>query len=88
MSVPNEILADITIMRLDRSLSVADLDLPEGVVSLIPDEISVAAPVIPRAIEEPEPVEGEGVEGEEGAESGEGAEGAEGKAPEGGGDSE
>ena len=76
LSVPTVIEADVTIMSLDRSLSVADLDLAEGVKAMIPDEISVASPYIPRIVEEVVPEveldeDGEPIvpaEGEEGAE--------------------
>ncbi len=74
LSVPSIIEADVTEMTLDSSISVGDLKLPEGVVAAIADEISVASPYIPRAVEEAAPV----AEGEEGAEGAEGAEAAEG----------
>jgi len=78
LSVPAEIEADVSIMTLDRALAVRDLNLPEGVTAMVSEEVSVVSPVIPRAIEEPEPVVAEGEEGVEGVEGEEGAEGAEG----------
>lgn len=63
--IPNEIAVDVSIMTLDRRLSLADLDLPEGVTTKVGTNITVAAPVVPRgALEEEEELEGE--EGEEG----------------------
>ncbi len=64
--IPNEIEVDVSIMALDRRLSVADLNLPEGVSTKVGDNITVAAPVVPRGALEAEEEEGE--EGEEGAE--------------------
>ncbi len=75
-AVPNEILADISIMTLERSLSVADLNLPEGVTSLIEDEISVAASYMPRAAEEAKPAE----DGDEAAEASAGSPAEDGEA--------
>lgn len=79
-AIPVAIDANLSIMTLDRRIAVADLDLPEGSTTRVPENISVVAPVIPRAakVEEEELLEGE--EGEEGAEGaeGEGAEGSEG----------
>ncbi len=77
-SVPTVIEADVTSLTLDSSISVADLDLPEGVVAAIADEISVASPYVPREVEEPAAVV-DGVEGAEGVEGAAGAEGAEGE---------
>ncbi len=82
INIPNLIQADVTIMTLDRSLSVADLPLPAGVVSLVAEDVSVVAPVIPRAAkaddgdaevgEDGEPIAGESAEGgdAEGSDSG------------------
>ncbi|MEM7324058.1 MAG: 50S ribosomal protein L25 [Actinomycetota bacterium] len=47
--IPEQIDADVTIMTLDRRLAVADLDFGDGVTPLVPDNISVVAPVVPRA---------------------------------------
>jgi len=76
-AIPVAIDANLSIMTLDRRIAVGDLDLPEGSATRIPENISVVAPVIPRAAkidEEAELLEGE--EGEEAAD-GEGAEGGE-----------
>jgi len=89
-NIPTVIEADMSIMSLDRRLAVSDLQLPGGATTSIPLELSVAAPVIPRAVlqtvtEDEEGLEGEeGVEGEEG-EEGEGGEGAESSDADGGG---
>ncbi len=70
-AIPEEIEADISIMTLERGLSVADLNFPNSVIPLVAEEISVVAPVIPRAAKVAEDEEGaellEGEEGEEGA---------------------
>lgn len=70
-AIPEHIDADITIMTLDRRLSVADLSFGDGVTPLVPENISVVAPVVPRAAK----VAGdeEGLEGEEELEDGEAA---------------
>lgn len=74
LRIPEVIEADISTMTLDTRISVGDLNLPEGVTSAVPDDISVVAPVVSRAakmLEEAEALEAEGLEGEEGAEGGE-----------------
>ncbi len=62
-NIPLAIEADMSMMSLDRRISVADLNLPAGATTSVPDEISIAAPVIPRAVlqatEEDEALEGE-----------------------------
>ena len=75
ISIPESIVADISLMTLERGLAVADLNFSSGVEALVAEDISVVAPVIPRAAKVDE--EEEGLEGEEG-EEGEGAEGEEG----------
>lgn len=70
--IPQSIQGDVSIMTLERGLSVADLRFPEGVSTLVPDEIAVVAPVIPRAIKVDEEL-GEELLGEEGEETEEGA---------------
>ncbi|MGI9595364.1 MAG: 50S ribosomal protein L25 [Acidimicrobiales bacterium] len=81
-AIPEVIEADVSIMTLERGLSVADLKFADAVTPLVAEEISVVAPVIPRAAkvdeeaelgEDGEPIEGE--EGEEGAEASEGGDG-------------
>ena len=76
LRIPQELTADISEMTLDSRIAVGDLDLPEGVTTLVPDEISVVAPVISRAAKMGLEEEGdELVEGEEGTQDGEGGEG-------------
>jgi large subunit ribosomal protein L25 len=70
-SIPEVIEADISLMTLERGLSVADLNFGSGVTPLAAEDISVVAPVIPRAAK----VDEEDAEGEEGAEEGAESEG-------------
>ncbi len=79
-SIPLALEADVSLMTLDRRLSVGDLNLPEGVTALVDDNISVAAPVIHRAVDLGEPAEA--AAGEEGGTEGEEGEAAEGGASE------
>ena len=83
-AIPEEIEADISIMTLERGLSVADLNFPDSVIPLVAEEISVVAPVIPRAAKVADEEEAaellEGEAGEDGAEGGEDADGDEGSA--------
>ena len=80
-AIPAVIEADISHLTMDTRLAVGDLELPEGVASLIAPNITVAAPVETRISKTDLGEEEEGLEGEEG-DDGEGAEG------EGGGDAE
>lgn len=48
-SIPEALNADLGLLRLDRGISVADLDLPEGVTTRTPGDISVVTPVVSRA---------------------------------------
>ncbi len=64
-SIPENIEADLSIMTLERGISVADLNFGSGVTALAAEDISVVAPVIPRAAKVAED-ELEGEEGEEG----------------------
>ena len=73
-AIPQSIEADISVMTIDRGISVADLKLPEGVEASAAEDISVVAPVIPRSAKVDEELDG--VEGEDG----EGAEGDDGEA--------
>lgn len=83
-SIPELIEADLSIMTLERGISVADLNFGDGVVPMVAEEISVVAPVIPRAAKVDEDAEGE--EGEDGEET-EGGDGdAAGEGSDGGGD--
>lgn len=75
-AIPEVIEADISIMTLERRLAVGDIELPDGVTSLVPDNISVVAPVIPRAAKVGAGAEdefGEDEEGEEGTDEAEAA---------------
>jgi large subunit ribosomal protein L25 len=47
--IPAEIEADLSIMTLDRRIGVEDLQLPPGVTTSVPGDISVVTPVISRA---------------------------------------
>ncbi len=50
MHIPHQIEVDVSHMDLDHRISVADLDLPTGVESLIDPGITVAATVVPRGL--------------------------------------
>jgi len=66
-SIPLSIEADMSELTLDNRISVGDLNLPEGSVSMIPENISVAAAVISRAAKMA--ADEDELEGEEGEES-------------------
>jgi large subunit ribosomal protein L25 len=87
-SIPSNIEIDISGMTVGEGIRVADLPLPEGVTTEVPeDEIVVLASISRAAVEpEGEEAEGEGAEGE-GAE-GEGAGGDSGRAGDGNASSE
>lgn len=77
MRIPSEITVDISPMTLDSRIAIGDLNLPDGVTTVLAEEIAVVSPVIPRAaaaLEEAEAdelLEGEEAEGEdEGSEGG------------------
>ena len=75
-AIPNEIVADLGMLTLDRRITVGDLDLPEGVSTAVAEEISVVSPVLSRAAKvgadlDDEFEDGEG-EGEAEAADGEG----------------
>ena len=72
-SIPHQIEVDITDMDMEHRLAVGELVMPEGVVSLIDANLTVAATVVPRGIKADEDEDELGEEGEEG-EEGEGAE--------------
>ncbi|MEM8926253.1 MAG: 50S ribosomal protein L25 [Actinomycetota bacterium] len=68
LDIPSEIEADLSTMTMDQRISVADLDLPEGVESAVAEEISVVIPVASRASKMASTDEDEeGVEGGEAA---------------------
>ncbi len=75
-AIPELIEADVSIMTLERGLSVADLAFDAGVTPLVPENISVVAPVIPRAAKVGAEVDEDEELLEEGEEAGEAAEGA------------
>ena len=82
-SIPDVIEADLGMLTLERRIAVADLDLPPGVTSLVPDEITVVSPVLSRAAkvgvgpEDDEFEDGEEGEGEGGDAQAEGGDDAE-----------
>ncbi len=63
-NIPEAIEADMSMMSLDRRIAVADLNLPSGATTRVPGEISIAAPVIPRAVLKSTDADGEEVDGE------------------------
>jgi large subunit ribosomal protein L25 len=77
-NIPSEIEVDISALTLDSRIAVGDLTLPEGVVTAVPEEISVVTPVISRAskmgLDDDDELDEEGVEGEAGAEGEDGDE--------------
>jgi large subunit ribosomal protein L25 len=80
-NIPNELSVDITDLTVGATITVADVALPEGVTTDLPDDAVVVVGVATRFT-----TEGEGAEGVEAGE-GEG-EGAGGEAPAGEGDGE
>jgi large subunit ribosomal protein L25 len=65
--IPNEILVDVTDLRMGGVIRVSDLALPAGVVTDVdPEEIVIVAGAGSREELPPEPAEGEEVEGAEG----------------------
>ncbi|MGI9592851.1 MAG: 50S ribosomal protein L25 [Myxococcota bacterium] len=76
LSIPKEIVVDVTELVLGQSLHVRDILLPEGVELRSDGDLSVVSVVAASKAEEEVPVEAEAEEGEEAA-----AEGAEGAAP-------
>lgn len=63
-AIPESIEADLSIMTIDRRIAVADLNFPDKVDPLTPENISVVVPVVPRAAKIAS--DEEGLEGEEG----------------------
>lgn len=79
LDVPDSIEIDISALDVGMGLHVADLEVPENVTILTPEEQAVVSVAIPtQVIEEEEEEAEEGLEGEEGVE-GEGEEGEEGE---------
>lgn len=73
IAIPESIHADMTMMTLERGISVADLPFGEGVTPLVAEDVSVVAPVIPRAAKVDGDLDDDGEEGE-GEEGGDEAE--------------
>ena len=74
-AIPDELLLDISELEIGDSLTVADLDLPEGASTEIDEGEPVVIGHASRVtLEEEETEEGEGEEGEEAGEAEEGAE--------------
>lgn len=88
--IPHEISVDVSsLVSLDVSIHVKDLELNREVVQVLTDgETQVATVVPPRVEEEPEPVLVEGEEGEAAAEGETAAEGGEGASEDGAASSE
>ncbi len=79
LSIPKDVVADVTALDMGDSLHIRDITLPEGVELVSDPDLSVISVVAPTKAEEPE------VTGEEGAEEGaEAAPEAEAKKDEGG----
>ncbi len=79
LNIPTVFEADQSVMTLSRSLTVGDLDLPEGVTTLVDDEQALASATITRASMMDEE---EAAAAEAAAEAAEGEEGEEGEATE------
>lgn len=75
--IPDGFTVDISDMTLDKTITVADLELPEGVAVVTPEDQVIVSAELTRAalVEEEEEGEGEGEAGAEGAapEGGEGS---------------
>jgi large subunit ribosomal protein L25 len=69
--IPDGFTVDISDMTLDRTITVADLVLPEGVALVTPDDQVIVSAELTRAAMTPGEGEGEGAEGAAGAEGGE-----------------
>lgn len=74
--VPSEIFADITSLDIGDSLTIGDIDLPEGITISDPKDTVVLSVGMPKAVKEEEEAvaEGEEAAAEEGAPAGEAAE--------------
>jgi large subunit ribosomal protein L25 len=71
-AIPDQIAVDVSGLRLNQSLHVRDLPLPEGVKLLSDPGLPVASVFIPKVVEEAAPAEAAPVEGAEPAAAGEG----------------
>jgi large subunit ribosomal protein L25 len=67
-NIPNELTVDIGDLTVGSTITVADVALPEGVTTDLPDDAVVVVGVATRFTAEEEGVEAEGAEGVEGAE--------------------
>lgn len=73
--IPDQLEIDITHLQVGDSITVGDIQLPQGTVTAVDPETSVLQAAIPRIVEIAEPeeeLEGEAVEGEAAAETPEG----------------
>jgi large subunit ribosomal protein L25 len=70
--IPASLSADVSALELNESISVRDLELPEGVMINLPENQTIGLVMAPRKVEEEEVAAAE--EAEEGAEGAEGAE--------------
>jgi large subunit ribosomal protein L25 len=64
-AIPDELVLDVTALRLNQSVHVRDLPLPEGVTLLSDPGLAVASVIIPKVVEEAVPAEAAPVEGAE-----------------------
>jgi len=65
LRIPDVFEVDQSVLTMDTVITVADIDLPDGVTSLIEDDAPVVAPAVSRAAKMSEDEEGEGEEAEE-----------------------
>jgi large subunit ribosomal protein L25 len=72
-AIPDELVLDVTALRLNQSVHVRDIPLPEGVTLLSDPGLAVASVIIPKVVEEAAPAEAAPVEGAEPAAEGEAA---------------
>lgn len=70
--IPHQILIDVSNMDMDDRLAVGELDLPEGVESLVDPNLTVAATVVPRGLKSMAEEEEDEELGEDGEASAEG----------------
>ncbi len=61
--IPNSLECDVSALKIGDHLTVADITLPEGVITEVEGEEVIATVAVPRVVEE-EPVAAEGEEGE------------------------
>ncbi len=71
-AIPESIEVDVTTLEMDDRISVGDLNLPDGIISLIPEEISIVTtsmPSVEKAADDEEGAEDETEAGEDEASS-------------------